>query len=1096
MAKSNYERVGEVLQALKDGLAPFVVREMARVFGAGVIGEINQALTSGVYGGLASTTIEGAVRELDAQSCLNLIQRRWAQVFQAKLGNSERGYCNILTDARNNWAHQRPFTNDDAYEAADNARRLLESVGAPQQADICASIARELLRLRFDAEQKQAQKPAQPSMIDAPPTTKSGLSPWRLVVEPHPSVATGEYAKAEFAADLAQVVSGRADPEYKDPKEFFRRTYLTEGLVELLANGLRRLSGKGGDPVIQLQTSFGGGKTHSMLAMYHLFSGEIRLSEIPGGEAIVARVPDIDHHLQAHRAVIVGTAFDPAKPRIYRQCTTHTLWGEIAYQLGGLEGYRLVENADLNGVSPGADTLVELLEQYGPALVIIDELVAFARNIYEAGKLPSGTFEALLTFMQALTEAVKRSSDALLLISIPQSDMEIGGEGGHITLEMLTKTIGRLETIWKPVTANEAYEIVRRRLFSDSLDYASRDAVLNAFRDMYRQNPSEYPSGVSESDYIARMKAAYPIHPELFERLYEDWSTLDRFQRTRGILRFMSGVIHRLWQDNDSGLLIMPCSVPLWTPSVRNEIVRYLPENWPAIVDTDIDGQHSKPYELDKNTPSLMRHSAARRVSRTIFIGSAPSVAAQSVRGLEETRIRLGTVQPGEPSAVFGDALRRMTNQSAYLYSEGTRYWYDTRPTVNRLAQDRAMAIEKEAIIEEQTHLLRATIPSNNIHIAPKSSGDVVDEPRTRWVVLAPHQTHNKTQDSDAMKMARDILENRDNAPRLYRNMLVFIAPDSASQAEWDTVVREYLAWKSIGEDESLNLDAQQRRQVDNNLQQKQRAVKERLQHTYCWLIVPNQPEPLTRVELSASRITFSEDPLHERIRRKLRADELVIDAWSPDFLLQELDKYLWADAAHLSVKKLWEYLASYCYLPRLSNDSVLQKTVKEGASRPDAPFGYATRVDGDGVYHGLKLGQPVTEVYLDGNAVVVRRERAEAQQQAEAPAETPHAHPPSPRGERSASSGEGDTPPTSASPKRKTRYYGTVTLDPERINRDVNAIASEILEHLARHRGVRMSITLEINATLTNGFDEVTQRTVSENSRTLRFDNASFEES
>src|SRR5690606_11751771 len=178
---------------------------------------------------------------------------------------------------------------------------------------------------------------------EAPTMTKPGLKPWRLIVQPHKDVASGRYTQAEFAADLAQVVSGRADPEYGDPREFFRRTYLTEGLVDLLVNGLKRLTGSGGDPVVQLQTSFGGGKTHSMLALYHLFGGQIGLSGIPGGEAIAKRVPEAEDTLTTSRAVIVGTAFDAAHPRQYKDCTTHTIWGDIAYQLGGTDGYRMVE---------------------------------------------------------------------------------------------------------------------------------------------------------------------------------------------------------------------------------------------------------------------------------------------------------------------------------------------------------------------------------------------------------------------------------------------------------------------------------------------------------------------------------------------------------------------------------------------------------------------------------------------------------------------------------------------------------------------------------------------------------------------------------
>lgn len=555
MAKSNRDRVSEVMDALKDGLAPFVLREYKFIYkGARYLQEIELTLNSNAYSAPHLPDEQAALDNIDLQGWLNLMIRKWNDVFKNKLGHVERSYVGELLSARNTLAHpteKNAFTNDAAYRVADTAARLLLAISAPNEAQIAQNIAQELLRLRFEAEQKASKKTTTP-LSEAPTTTAPGLRPWRLVVKPHPDVASGRYIQAEFAADLAQVVQGKADPEYGDAKEFFRRTFLTEGLQDLLVTGIKRLTGQGGDPVVQLQTSFGGGKTHSMLALYHILGGQIGFSEIPGGEDIVGRIGAVDDHIEARRAVIVGTAFSSTEPRQYQDCTTHTLWGDIAYQIGGIEAYRVVETADLTGVSPGSDTILQLLENYGPALLIIDELVAFARNLYNVSeRLPAGSFDTVMTFVQALTEAVKRSSDSMLLVSIPESDIEIGGEGGKAALDILAKTIGRIESVWKPVTATESFEIVRRRLFSSEMDYAARDAVLSAFREMYASNSGEFPSGAAEGDYLRRMKEAYPIHPELFARLYEDWSTLDRFQRTRGVLRLMATVIHRLWTDND-----------------------------------------------------------------------------------------------------------------------------------------------------------------------------------------------------------------------------------------------------------------------------------------------------------------------------------------------------------------------------------------------------------------------------------------------------------------------------------------------------------------------------------------------------------------
>src|SRR5208283_3876764 len=176
-----------------------------------------------------------------------------------------------------------------------------------------------------------------------------------------------------------------------------------------------------------------------------------------------------------------------------------------------------------------------------------------------------------------------------------------------------------------------------------------------------------------------RLKAAYPIHPEMFDRLFNDWSSLDKFQRTRGVLRLMAGVIHSLWEREDRSLLILPASVPIDDPAVQFELTRYLDDPWVSVLEKDVDGPHSLPLQVDRENPNLGRYSACRRVSRTIYLGSAPTLRAAN-RGLEDRNIKLGCVQPGESVATFGDALRRLTDKATYLYVDGKRYWYSTQP--------------------------------------------------------------------------------------------------------------------------------------------------------------------------------------------------------------------------------------------------------------------------------------------------------------------------------------------------------------------------------------------------------------------------------
>ena len=334
-------------------------------------------------------------------------------------------------------------------------------ISAPE-AESIRKFLRQLMRIRYEEETKRELK--KQTEVATQTHTLAGLKPWREVATPHPDVAGGRYQQAEFAADLAQVITGEAEDEYKNPQEFYRRTYLTEGLSHLLTLALKRLSGNGGEPVVELQTNFGGGKTHSMIALYHLFSGNLTGGEAPGMEEVLQN-SGVTQLCKANRAVLVGTKLNQAvgakKPE---GITVNTMWGEMAYQLGGVEGYSLVAENDQSGTSPGSDTLKELFDRYSPVLVLIDEWVAYARQLYHVDGLPAGSFEANMTFAQSLTEAAKRSSRTIVVASIPASDIEIGGEGGRAALERIRNTFGRIEAVWKPASAEESFAIVRRRL--------------------------------------------------------------------------------------------------------------------------------------------------------------------------------------------------------------------------------------------------------------------------------------------------------------------------------------------------------------------------------------------------------------------------------------------------------------------------------------------------------------------------------------------------------------------------------------------------------------------------------------------------------
>jgi len=929
-------------------------------------------------------------------------------------------------------------------------------------------------------------------------------------------VASGRYQQAEFAADLWQVHLGEGSDEYRNPVEFFRRTYLTESLKELLGGAIRRLASGQGDPVVQLQTNFGGGKTHSMLALYHLFSGSptkdlIGLEEILK-EAGLTALPKVK------RVVLVGNKISPGNPAKKPDGTiVRTLWGELAWQLGGKKAFERIRADDEKATSPG-DVLRELFNEYGPSLILIDEWVAYARQLHDQGDLPGGPFETHFSFAQALTESAKLAKNCLLVISLPASDtsgsphtqaddVEVGGERGRAALDRLRNAIGRVEASWRPASADEGFEIVRRRLFEPLItkdQFVARDTVAKAFADLYRTQHQEFPLECRDSTYEHRLKAAYPIHPELFDRLYSDWSTLVKFQRTRGVLRLMASVIHSLWERGDRNPFIMPCNVSIDEPRVQFELTRYLSDNWVPVLEKDVDGPNSLPLKIDGEVPNLGRVSACRRVARTIYLGSAPTVTAAN-RGIEDRRVKLGCVMPGESPAVFGDALRRMTTAATYLYADSARYWYSTQPTVTKLAEDRAdqLKSDPDKVVAEIENRLREDLKKtgdfSRVHPMPATGQDVPDDLDARLVVLGVDHPFSKEAGNAAEVEAKAVHATRGNTPRLYQNTLAFLAVDKIRLQDLDEAVRRYIAWDSILDDAGvLNLTDHQKRQAVTQKESNDSVVKARLPEAYQWLLVPVQNSATDSVKWEASRLN-GQDPLAVRASKKLKSDELLFAGLSSSRLKMELDRVpLWR-GQHVPIKQLIDDFARYPYLPRLRNTAVLLDAIREGLRLltwdKDA-FAYADSFDDkSGRYRGLRCGQMVNVTENDLSGLLVQPNPAMAQQKAES-LQTDPARP-------MGTGGNGpdrptDNPPsgksTPAAPKL-TRFYGTVSLDPARAGRDASRIADEVIAHLSGLVGSEVKITLEIEASIPQGAPDNVVRTVTENSRTLKFTTQGFEQ-
>jgi predicted AAA+ superfamily ATPase len=1132
MAISNRDRVGRGMDILAVGLAPFVDERMMAVTPDGRDWvDMLQARDAAKHGR------ERRYSRSDPQFLLQVITEEW-RAFKDQLSRAEQSFASELRDSRNRWAHGDAFSADDTYRALDTMERLLTAADAAEQ-------AAEVRKLRLDGQRAAIEAETRRTVRSAAGVEGLGLKPWREVVRPHQDVASGNFSASEFAADLYFVSQGEGSREYVDPVEFFRRTYLTEGLKDLLSRAARRIGGDvNASPVVNLQTNFGGGKTHSMLALWHLLSGRElaeypqELQELLAGHDIGSLGP------KAARVALVGNHIAAGKGSVKPGGTqVRTLWGELAWQLGASRGgqigaaeaFGIVADADATRSNPGA-SLHQLIAAHAPCLILIDEWVAYARQLYGRDDLDGGSFDTQFTFAQTLTEVVKSVPGAMLVVSIPASsetpsdeererggsDIEVGGRNGREALARLQQVIRRTADQWRPASHRESFEIVRRRLFEDPDAAARADigVVARTFTEFYARHRGEFPSGVAEPGYEERVRAAYPIHPELFDRLYQDWSTLPRFQRTRGVLRLMSAVIYALWQAGDAAPLIMPGGVPLDSERVRSELTQYLEDDFKPVIDADIDGDAATPAGVDRDRPTLGQRKVTRRIARAIFLGSAATLKAAH-KGIEQPSIWLGVAVPGDTVGNFGSALHLLSDRATYLYSDADRYWYDTQATIGRVARDYADRLRErpEDVWAEITgrlskHELGARGAFARVQIGSDDTGDIADDPAARLVVAHPRYHHSRGDEaSTAMMFAHRGLETRGSSQRVNRNMVVFLAADAKRMEELSEAVRDYLAWDNIaGRVEELDLTAQQAAQARTRCETADKTVALRIADAYHWVLVPVQPQPDRPVTWDVVRADGAKERLAERASDKLCQADLLRIVHGARSIRYDLDNRLasvWQHG-HIRVGELWGYYCRHPYLPRLRDRAVLDDGILGVANEltwEAEAFAVATGYDEQaGRFTGLAVPHSDTIGQVTDQTLLVRPDIALAQRDREITERAAAATGTAGTGtgmdtsddgtsETPATSGAGVTPqPEPAGPKN-TRFFGVATISPDRYARDLTRLSQEIIQHLAAPDGVDLQIRVEISAHKQDGYPDDKVRNVTENARTLKFETYGFED-
>src|SRR3990172_2706855 len=548
------------------------------------------------------------------------------------------------------------------------------------------------------------------------------LPSWWQVTTPHKDIREGKLSEAIFAADLGDVVYAKAPLEYKDASTFFQKTYLTQGLKNILENVLSRLGGGKGDPVIQLQTPFGGGKTHALLALYHIIKNRKDMKHlIP-----ISEFPKVKN---AKVAVFVGTQADAVSGK--------TPWGEIAEQL---EQYETIKEHDKKRIAPGKERLRKILEA-SPTLILMDEILEYIVKANRAEKVEKITQGQTLAFLQEISEVVASSENSCLVLTLPASILERYDEEAERSLQQLQKISGRVEAVYTPVEGVEVYEVIRKRLFDNFGDEKTRKNVAQTYFDLYQKLGADVPSEVKEIEYRERMERAYHFHPELIDVLYERWGSYPTFQRTRGVLRLLAEVVADLYKNKALSPLIQSSLVNLGNQTIRREFIKHIGNEFEAVIASDIASQNAKAPKIDKEMGSeYERYSIAKGIATSVFLYSFSAGASKETT---LPRIRVALLRDGIPTTIVGDAVARLEEQLWYFHSEKNQYAFRNQPNLNRVIVDR-----------EET---------------------ISDNKNLKLSILSPSFSYDSEK---GKKLAAELFEKAGTGFRVYKNVLFTILVD------------------------------------------------------------------------------------------------------------------------------------------------------------------------------------------------------------------------------------------------------------------------------------------------------------------------------
>ena len=764
--------------------------------------------------------------------------------------NRLRSCLQELQDTRNSWAHfdSNSLDDDEAERAFSNMIQVSKLLEMPE-------LEEELKRIKGGTQARVEPTP-QPQRVSAQGVQQdnkgavdyNGVLPaWFNTIMPQYDIRNGQLDESIFAANIEEVATGTAPVVYQDIVSFFDRTYVTDGMRELIRRVVQALNGKESqNRVISLQTGFGGGKTHSLISLYHTvkYSRDFRNMEAARHILDPEDMPQFD---EAKVAVFTQNTVSVVNGhQVEDGIVTHTLWGELAWQLGGREGYEHVRQADEQRIAPTAKDIKSVIEGATPALILIDELADYCAKA--SGLVIGGgtLFTQTNSFIQTLTEVVASIPRTVLICTLPASATEVASsEIGQEILSALETRVVRVGSSVKPVDDEEIFEVVRRRLFDKMEKPEMLELVARKYKDMYHNRRDALPVEADRVAYVERIKKAYPFHPELIDIFRVRWGSDSRFQRTRGVLRLLASIVKDLWQRRSTLVgtqaLIQTSDVQLENlPTLQSTITSLMGAQWDSVMHADVIGTISNAYKLDEQNAgnNIGKYHLATAVTTTVLMAS---IGASTQKGLSLKQLKLCLLKPDAFQHIDIDStVNQLENIVHYMYRSSIgneqSYWFQSKPNINILINQAKGDVKEDEIYGEVMQMVKQSVSSvAKVKVLVDPTGDVPEQKQLTFVVMHPKYTvaAGGNVSRSAELTIKQMAQMKGSSQRVYRNTMLYLLCSEAGKAALSMKLREYLACDKIIKEYGSQLDAEQRKDVADRKKLSADAAKEQLIHAY-----------------------------------------------------------------------------------------------------------------------------------------------------------------------------------------------------------------------------------------------------------------------